>query len=72
MRTLGEAPTLATAYAAFLADAGGWAALGKLSAEEAALWQERYWEDVCARGIDAAGCVFVDKQPAGTLPLPDR
>lgn len=68
--TLEEAPTLATAYQAFLSDADACAALMRLDPEEAAAWVDHYWRGVRGRGVDVAGRVFVDKQPAGTLYLP--
>ena len=70
VRTLEEAPTLATAYQAFLSDPQACAALTRLDPEEAAAWVDHYWREVRGRGVDVAGCVFVDKQPAGTLYLP--
>ncbi|WP_174291312.1 tetratricopeptide repeat-containing sulfotransferase family protein [Sphingomonas bacterium] len=68
--TLEEAPTLATAYQAFLSDAGVCADLMRLQADEAEAWVDHYWRGVRQRGIDVAGKLFVDKQPAGTLYLP--
>ncbi len=68
--TLEEAPTLATAYQAFLSSPDACAALTTLDAEEAAAWADHYWSGIRGRGIDIAGRVFVDKQPAGTLFLP--
>lgn len=68
--TLEEAPTLATAYQAFLSSPEACAALTALDPEEAAAWADHYWSGVRGRGIDLAGRVFVDKQPAGTLYLP--
>ncbi len=67
--TLEEAPTLATAYQAFLSDADACAALMRLDPAEAAAWAAHYWAAVRAR-VDVAGRLFVDKQPAGTLYLP--
>ena len=68
--TLEEAPTLATAYQAFLSDADACASLMRIVPDEAAAWDEHYWTGIRERGIDVAGRVFVDKQPAGTLLLP--
>jgi tetratricopeptide (TPR) repeat protein len=68
--TLEEAPTLATAYQAFLSGPEACAALMTLAPDEAAAWAEHYWSGVRQRGVDVAGGVFVDKQPAGTLYLP--
>ena len=68
--TLEEAPTLATAYQAFLSSPDACASLMALAPEEAAAWAEHYWAGVRERGVDTAGGVFVDKQPAGTLYLP--
>jgi hypothetical protein len=68
--TLEEAPTLATAFQAFLSGPDACAALMALGPEEAASWAGHYWSGVRGRGIDAAGRLFVDKQPAGTLYLP--
>ncbi|WP_174298466.1 sulfotransferase family protein, partial [Sphingomonas bacterium] len=68
--TLEEAPTLATAYQAFLSDAGACADLMRVDAGEAEAWAGHYWGEVRRRGVDVAGRLFVDKQPAGTLYLP--
>uniref|UniRef100_UPI0035C96E3C tetratricopeptide repeat-containing sulfotransferase family protein n=1 Tax=uncultured Sphingomonas sp. TaxID=158754 RepID=UPI0035C96E3C len=68
--TLEEAPTLAAAYQAFLSDADACAALLRLGDEEATAWAEHYWREIAQRGVDVAGRLFVDKQPAGTLSLP--
>ena len=68
--TLEEAPTLATAYQAFLSGADACAEVMLLGAEEAAAWADHYWNEVRGRGVDVAGRLFVDKQPAGTLYLP--
>jgi hypothetical protein len=68
--TLEEAPTLAAAYQAFLSGPDACAALIKLGPEEAAAWAGHYWNGVRERGVDVAGRLFVDKQPAGTLYLP--
>ncbi len=68
--TLEEAPTLSTAYQAFLSDAGACAALSALGDEEAEAWVGHYWQTVRSHGLSLAGRVFVDKQPAGTLNLP--
>jgi hypothetical protein len=68
--TLEEAPTLATAYQAFLSGPDACAALMKLDAQEAAAWTGHYWQGVRERGVDVAGRVFVDKQPAGSVYLP--
>lgn len=70
VRTLEEAPTLATAYQAFLSGADACAALLRVDADEAAAWAGHYWETVRQHGADVSGRVFVDKQPAGTLYLP--
>lgn len=68
--TLEEAPTLAAGYAAFLGDADACAALARIAPDEAAAWAAHYWAALGRRGLDVAGRVFVDKQPAGTLYLP--
>lgn len=68
--TLEEAPTLAASYQAFLSSPDACAALMTLDPEEAAAWAGHYWKGVRGRGVDVAGRVFVDKQPAGTLCLP--
>ncbi len=68
--TLEEAPTLAAAYQAFLADAEACSSLTRLDPEEAAAWVEHYWAAVAEHGVDVRGRLFVDKQPAGTLYLP--
>ncbi|HEX4739476.1 MAG TPA: sulfotransferase [Allosphingosinicella sp.] len=68
--TLEEAPTLATAYQAFLSGPDACATLMNVGSEEAAAWADHYWKGVRERGIDVAGRTFVDKQPAGTLNLP--
>lgn len=68
--TLEEAPTLATAYQAFLSDAGACASLERLGDDEAAAWVEHYWAAVRERGVRPEGKVFVDRQPAGTSMLP--
>jgi tetratricopeptide (TPR) repeat protein len=67
---LEEAPTLAEAYDAFLADAAGLERLAQLSAAEAEHWRGVYWRAVAAHGADPASRVFLDKAPAGTLYLP--
>jgi hypothetical protein len=67
---LEEAPTLAEAYDALLADAAGLARLARLTAAEAEHWRAVYWRAVAAHGADARGHVFLDKAPAGTLYLP--
>jgi Sulfotransferase family len=67
---LEEAPTLAEAYDALLADAAGLARLARLTAAEAEHWRAVYWRAVAAHGADARGRVFLDKAPAGTLYLP--
>lgn len=67
---LEEAPTLAEPYAEFLADGGGLSRLADITAEDAAAWRARYWAAVAGCGIEAAGRVFLDKAPAGTLYLP--
>jgi tetratricopeptide (TPR) repeat protein len=68
--TLEEAPTLAAAYQAFLSGPEACAALTALDPEEAAAWADHYWKGLRDRGLDVAGRVFIDKQPAGTLTLP--
>ena len=68
--TLEEAPTLATAYQAFLSGPDACAALITLGPDEAAAWIDHYWKNVRSRGIDIDGRVFIDKQPAGTSCLP--
>jgi tetratricopeptide (TPR) repeat protein len=68
--TLEEAPTLAAAYQAFLSGPDECAALMTLGPEEEAAWAGHYWNGVRERGVDIAGRLFVDKQPAGTLYLP--
>jgi tetratricopeptide (TPR) repeat protein len=67
---LEEAPTLAEAYDAFLANAAGLARLSRLTASEADHWRGVYWRAVAAHGVDPDSCVFLDKAPAGTLYLP--
>jgi Sulfotransferase family len=67
---LEEAPTLAEAYDAFLADAAGLVRLARLSPGEADHWRAVYWREVTAHGVDPRGRVFLDKAPAGTLYLP--
>ncbi len=67
---LEEAPTLAEAYDAFLADAAGLARLARLSPGEADHWRAVYWREVAAHGVDPRSRVFLDKAPAGTLYLP--
>ena len=67
---LEEAPTLAEAYDAFLADAAGLARLARLTPAEADHWRAVYWREVAAHGVDPRGRVFLDKAPAGTLYLP--
>jgi tetratricopeptide (TPR) repeat protein len=67
---LEEAPTLAEAYDAFLADAAGLARLAQLSPAQADHWRAVYWRTVAAHGADPRGRVFLDKAPAGTLYLP--
>jgi Flp pilus assembly protein TadD len=70
VRALEEAPTLAEAYAEFLATPEGLERLARLSPAEAEPWRARYWAEVAGRGIDTGGHVFLDKAPAGTLYLP--
>jgi Tfp pilus assembly protein PilF len=70
VRALEEAPTLAAAYAEFLAGAAGLERLARLTPAEAEPWRARYWTEVAAHGIDAGGRLFLDKAPAGTLTLP--
>lgn len=67
---LEEAPTLAEPYAEFLSSDTACARLAGLSAADADAWRARYWSTVAAHGVDAAGRVFVDKAPAGTLCIP--
>lgn len=67
---LEEAPTLAEPYGEFLADGDGLSRLEKISAEDAAAWRACYWRTVADCGVRAAGRVFLDKAPAGTLYLP--
>jgi tetratricopeptide (TPR) repeat protein len=67
---LEEAPTLAEAYDAFLANAAGLARLARLTDAEAEHWRGVYWREVTAHGADPRGRVFLDKSPAGTLYLP--
>jgi tetratricopeptide (TPR) repeat protein len=67
---LEEAPTLAEAYDAFLADAAGLERLARISAAEADHWRAVYWRVVRTHGVDPSGRVFLDKAPAGTLYLP--
>ena len=67
---LEEAPTLAEACDAFLADAAGLQRLERLSAFEAEHWRAVYWRTVRAHGASPEGRVFLDKAPAGTLYLP--
>lgn len=67
---LEEAPTLADAYDAFLADAAGLARLSRVTAAEAEHWRAVYWQAVAAHGADPRGRVFLDKAPGGTLYLP--
>lgn len=68
--TCEEAPTLATPYQAFLSDADACADLLRMGTEEAEAWGRHYWDTVREQGVDVAGKVFIDKQPAGTLYLP--
>jgi hypothetical protein len=68
--TLEEAPTLAEAYAQFLTGPEGLERLAVLGPEVASGWRMRYWAEVRAQGVDAAGRLFLDKAPAGTLYLP--
>ena len=68
--TLEEAPTLATAYQAFLSDGDACTRLAELQVDEAAAWAEHYWRGVRDAGVDISRRVFIDKQPAGTLNLP--
>ncbi len=70
VQTLEEAPTLATAYQAFLSDLSACGELLNLASEEAEAWSEHYWADIRKAGIQVGGKVFVDKQPAGTVNLP--
>ena len=70
VETLEEAPTLATAYQAFLSDPHACGELLSLAGEEAKAWSEHYWAGIRKAGIDVSGKVFIDKQPAGTLNLP--
>lgn len=67
---LEEAPTLAEAYDAFLADAAGLERLARLSSADAEHWRAVYWRTVASRGVDPRGRVFLDKAPAGTHYLP--
>ena len=68
---LEEAPTLAEAYDAFLADAGGSGAARAADPGRSRRTGARvYWREVAAHGVDPRGRVFLDKAPAGTLYLP--
>ena len=67
---LEEAPTLAEPYAEFMASGAGLERLSRLSPDEAQVWRARYWAQVNGFGVNAAGRVFLDKAPAGTLYLP--
>ncbi|MGH7023654.1 MAG: sulfotransferase, partial [Caulobacteraceae bacterium] len=67
--TLEEAPTLADAYQEFLTSAAGLARLAGIRPDEAARWRAHYWRVVREHGVTAAGKVFLDKAPAGTLHL---
>ncbi|MGH6992747.1 MAG: sulfotransferase, partial [Caulobacteraceae bacterium] len=67
---LEEAPSLAAAFAEFLTDVGGLSRLASIRGEEAERWRALYWREVRVRGVEPAGKVFVDKQPAGTVDLP--
>jgi hypothetical protein len=70
VRALEEAPTLAEAYAEFLATPEGLERLARLTPDEAQSWRARYWVEVAAHGVEASGRLFLDKAPAGTLTLP--
>jgi Flp pilus assembly protein TadD len=67
---LEEAPTLAAAHAEFMGSPEGLQRLSTLSLDEAGHWRANYWAEVKAHGVDAAGRVFLDKAPAGTVDLP--
>ena len=67
---LEEAPTLAEAAGAFLANAAGLERLARLSPTDAEHWRAIYWRTVATHGADPGGRVFLDKAPAGTLHLP--
>ena len=70
VESLEEAPTLADAYAEFLADDAGLRRLARLGDDEAEHWRTRYWTAVRAAGARPDGKLFLDKAPAGTLYLP--
>ncbi|MDR3511365.1 MAG: sulfotransferase [Caulobacteraceae bacterium] len=70
VEALEEAPTLAEPYAEFLSSDAGLARLAAIGPAEAQAWRARYWAGVEALGARAAGRVFLDKAPAGTLYLP--
>ena len=69
VRALEEAPTLAEAYAEFLATREGLERLARLTPAEAEPWRARYWAEVAARGIDAGGH-SLSRQGAGRDALP--
>ena len=67
---LEEPPTLAAAAAEFLGAPEGLRRLARLTPAEAQAWRARYWAEVRALGVDAAGKLFLDKAPAETPSLP--
>ena len=67
---LEEPPTLAAAAAEFLGSPEGLQRLARLTPAQAQPWRARYWAEVRALGIDAAGKLFLDKAPAETSSLP--
>ena len=70
VETCEEAPTMATAYQAFLSDPDACAELLRVNTDEAEAWACHYWHTVREHGVAASGKVFIDKQPAGTVCLP--
>jgi Flp pilus assembly protein TadD len=69
LTTLDEAPTLAQAGDAFMADADALARLKAAGEEELGPWRETYWRNVAQAGA-AAGGGLVDKLPLNLVSLP--
>jgi tetratricopeptide (TPR) repeat protein len=65
-----EAPTLAAASAALMADDDALHRLAALSPAEAETWRAHYWAEVDRAGVDPRGKVVLDKAPAATALLP--